>query len=460
MEGVSVLATRDPEVQAALGLLEAQLEGERSVRQIPGLSAAVVHEQELVWSRGFGHARREDGAPAEPTTIYRVGSITKLFTATMLMQLRDAGKLHLDEPLEAYLPAMRLKSQFRDATPATFRQVVSHTGGLPREAPFDHWKTLAFPSLDDLLAGLSTSEMIFPPLTEFKYSNLGIAVMGHILERIAGQPYTEYIAERILPPLGMRNSAFDLTDNLQARMPTGYLPAGDGNPPQPSPHPHLNGFTPAGQLYSTVEDMARFMMLQFAEGATNGAQVLAAATIREMRQPVMMMSDWQAGTAIGWRLARTAGRVTISHGGGVHGFTTQIMLVPDLKLGVAVFTNTGTDPQSISRAALELLIPIFARVRARQEATTSVRAPAEWQQYVGRYSMAGIVEVDVQIVGGKLVAVEPKAPVGAEATLTPAGAHSFRASGGAVTGELAAFELNEAGQVTGLRYGAYPLDRV
>lgn len=456
----AAIAAQDPELRAALGLLDAQLAGERRDRGIPGLSAGVVADQELLWARGFGLARQETGIPATSGTIYGVGSITKLFTATMLMQLRDAGKLHLDEAVAAYLPALERASRALGTPPPTFRQVASHTGGLPREAPLDHWRTLVFPSPDELIASLATIEVVFPPLTEFKYSNLGVAVMGHALARLAGRAYAEYIDTQILQPLGMRSSVFDLTPELAERTATGYDPVPRDTPPRPSARPHLNGFTPAGQLYSTVEDMARFMALQFRDGPVGGVQILAGDTLREMRQPVMMFPDWQAGTAIGWRLSRVGGHVAIGHGGGVPGFTTQILLVPDLKLGVAVFANIGTDPHSIARGALELLIPVFSRLRARREAAATPPAPAEWRRYCGRYSLGGIVDLDVSLAGDRLLAADPKAAPGGAAVLVPEGGHTFRARGGAVTGETATFEVDGQGNATGLRYGPYPLARV
>ena len=448
------------EVRAALGLVEAYLEAERAHRRIPGLSAGVVADQELIWARGFGEARPDVELPAAPDTLFRVGSITKLFTATMLMQLRDAGTLDLDDGLAAHWPGLALKAHPASTRPPTFRQLVSHTGGLPREAPFDHWQTLDFPSAEVILNSLATVEPVYPPLTAFKYSNLGVAVLGHVLARIAGQPYEAYIDERIFRPLGMRSSAFDLTPELAPRLATGHEPARDDTPPRPSPHPHLNGFTPAGQLYSTVEDMARFIALQFRDGPAGGAQILAGDTLREMHQPVMMLPDWQGGTAIGWRLARSGGSVTIGHGGGVPGFTTQITLVPTLKLGLIVFTNTGTDPLALARTALDLLIPPFSRLEARQSAAHLAPVPAVWWRYCGRYSMGGVVDLDVQVVGGRLLAADPKAPPGGEAVFVHERDHTFRVTGGAVDGETATFALDDGGTVTGLRYGPYPLARL
>jgi CubicO group peptidase (beta-lactamase class C family) len=229
---------------------------------LPGCSAAVVFDQEIIWSKGFGFADLEKKTPSTTQTLYRVGSITKLFTATMLMQLRDAGKLQLDDPIEKYLPAFKLKSRFANTRPPTFREVVAHLGGIPREAPLDYWYTQKFPTIEDIMASLDQTELILPPMSEFKYSNLGIAVLGHALETIAGQPYRDYVKQNILEPLGMQASDFELNSETEKQMATGYA-LEPGQAPQAVGRPSISGFIYAGQLISSVSEMAAFISLQF-----------------------------------------------------------------------------------------------------------------------------------------------------------------------------------------------------
>jgi CubicO group peptidase (beta-lactamase class C family) len=449
-----------PEIRAALAFLAARLEGERQEEKIPAMSAAVVYDQQLLWAEGFGYADLEQEIPATPGTVYRIGSITKLFTATMLMQLRDAGKLQLDDPLENYLPGFHVTSPFPDARPVTFRQVASHTAGLPREAPLDYWRTLEFPPIEEIVESLKDAEMIFPTLTQFKYSNLGISLMGHALARIAGQPYRAYIRDHILEPLSMRHTGFDLEDpEIQARLAVGYTIYKD-NPPEVAPLPDIGGFAPAGQMHATVEDMAHFISLQFREGPAQGEQILGGSTLREMHAPVFITPDWQGGMAIGWALDRVADHTLIGHGGGIHGFTTHIALVPALKLGVAVFTNTGTDPGRFTRAALELLIPVVTRIRAREEAAQAQPAPKEWKKYTGLYVVVGLAqEIEIKLADDKLTLNTPDGDPETRAILKPEGEHQFRMQGGPVDGELARFELDDAGQVTGVKLGNYVLER-
>ncbi len=147
-----------PEVRSATELLEAWIEAQRVYRELPGLSVGIVHDQTLIWAHGFGWADVERREPATPSTLYRIGSITKLFTATAILILRDAGKLALDDPLTAHLAWFAMKSASPDAGAITIRHLLTHTAGLPREAAFPYWTDYQFPSVEEVRARLATQE--------------------------------------------------------------------------------------------------------------------------------------------------------------------------------------------------------------------------------------------------------------------------------------------------------------
>jgi CubicO group peptidase (beta-lactamase class C family) len=198
------------EVRAALAGLDVQIEAARQEQHVPGLSVVIVADQDVLFLKGYGLADLVNALPATPHTIYRIGSNTKLFTATMLMQLRDAGKLQLDDPVERYLPAFSIPSRFPDSPPITFRQLATHTSGLPLEAPLEYGYhfTRTFPSIEALLSSLTYLERCQPPYTAYRYSNLGFNILGHTLAQIAQQPYAEYVTQHLLNPLGMNDSGF------------------------------------------------------------------------------------------------------------------------------------------------------------------------------------------------------------------------------------------------------------
>src|SRR5215208_2700212 len=164
------------EVRSGLELLSAWIEGQMAYRGLPGVSFAVVHDQELVWARGFGWANLERKVPASADTLYRVASITKPFTATAILQLRDAGKLHLDDRVQDVLPWFTPAPAADDGAPITIRHLITHTSGLPREAPFPYWSEAVFPSVDDIRRALSAQTCVLPTEMRWKYSNLALVI--------------------------------------------------------------------------------------------------------------------------------------------------------------------------------------------------------------------------------------------------------------------------------------------
>jgi CubicO group peptidase (beta-lactamase class C family) len=339
-----------PAVQAALGSLGRQLDAERQRRGVSGMSVSVVYDQSLLWSKGFGVADVETGEPATSTTLYRVGSITKLFTDTMMMQLRDEGKLNLDDPLQTYIPELQITNPYGGSQP-TLRELASHTSGLPREAPLNYWREREFPTEDQLIASLRNASLVGPPGTTYQYSNLGVALEGIALERVAGEQYISYETRHILAPLGMTDSGFTLTDAVRSRLAVGSTAVSASSGGQDR-LPDFVALAPAAELYTSVDDIAKFMSLQFRDG--DSSDVLSGASLREMRS--LDSRGGPSDFAIGWELGSIAGHSTIGHPGVVYGFTTQITLIPDAKLGVAVFTNGRTDPAGIASLALTTLL--------------------------------------------------------------------------------------------------------
>ena len=211
----------NPEVSANLRLMEQWIQSQMTYRSLPGLSIGIVYDQELVYARGFGYSNLEDSAATTSQTIYRIASLTKVFTATAIMQLRDQGKLRLDDPVEQYLPWFRVKSRFPDQPKVTIRQLLTHTSGLPREAAYPYWTDNKFPSRTEMIKGLENQEMIFAPEDRIKYSNLGFAVAGEIVAEAAGMPYSEYVEKNILAPLGMKSTTVYFQDSQSKRLAEG-----------------------------------------------------------------------------------------------------------------------------------------------------------------------------------------------------------------------------------------------
>jgi CubicO group peptidase (beta-lactamase class C family) len=446
----------EAEYQAALELLAAQIAGDMAGRTAPGLSIAVVQGGGPVWARGFGFADLAGGIPADADTIFAVGSITKLFTATMLMQLRDAGKLRLDDAVQDYLPDVKVPYRHAGAPPISFRHLATHTSGLTKDAPVPYWdRGEAFPPVDVLMEKLAVAEQPYPPGVQWKYSNLAVALLGFALQRIAGQSWDAWISERILTPLGMDGAAPRFAERQRPKLATGYArPMGDW-PPEVLAHQDLGGISAGGSLHASVVDMAKFLAQQWAETPV----VLKAASIAEMHRPVWLNEDWQVGQGIGWRVVRAAdGSTRTEHGGGVHGFTCKAMVSLKDRLGVAVFTNgsDGMVGNSLATQALDLLSPVVRRIAARGE--EKMRGPAEWARYAGRYRWV-LGDAEIGFEHGVLSLKVPNGAAWEDVRLTPEG-EDFRMHGGQVRGEKLRFVADQDGVVRRAWLGPHPYDRV
>ena len=171
---------RSPKLADVLAKLDEGFEKSRVEQKVVGMSVVIVHDQDVLLAKGYGYADLASKTPADKQTVYRVGSITKVFTALAMMQLRDAGKLDLDDPIEKYLPEFKIKSRFPNARPVTFRQVASHYSGLPTEAPlpYSFQDVPVFPRTEELIVSLANSELQVPVNTQSIYSNLGYNILG------------------------------------------------------------------------------------------------------------------------------------------------------------------------------------------------------------------------------------------------------------------------------------------
>jgi D-alanyl-D-alanine carboxypeptidase len=452
-----------PEVRSAIDLLDAWVEAQRVIRELPGVSIGIVHDQGLVWSGGFGWADVDRREPATADTLYRIGSITKLFTATALLILRDAGRLHLDDPLTKHLPWFQMKAPSAEAGTITIRHLLTHTSGLPREGAFPYFTDSRFPSIEDIRARLPMQERPFPTETRWKYSNLGATLAGEVVAAAAGEPYVDFVRRRILEPLGMTATLVASPQPGHPRLATGYarrLP-GSAQTPSPAPFNDLRGLTAAGNMTTSVTDLARFAMLQLRGGTAGGAQILSGRTLAEMHRVHWLEPGWQAGWGLGFRLLRARGKTLVGHGGAVRGFRSNFQICPADKVAVVVFVNSDdADSWLYADKALEWVGGAIAGATKPAPPT----ADPDWQRYVGRYRNAW-GDVQVLVRAGDLIAIWPALvdPLLAPSTLRPAGEHTFRVEttdGFGIPGELVVFETDPAGRVRRARFGENYTERV
>jgi len=451
----------DVDVRTAIDLLSAWIESQMAYAGQPGLSIGIVHDQQLVWATGFGRASVERNLPATPDTLYRIASITKLFTSTAILQLRDAGRLQLDDPIVTHLPWFSIGQPYADAPVMTIRHLLTHTAGLPREAGFPYWTDGDFPPIEKVREQLPQQRVALPTETEWKYSNLGLTVAGEIVAAVSGRPYADYVAQHVLEPLGMKRTFVTTPPADHPDLAVGYERRLPGGGRATAPYTDGRGITAAANMTTCVTDLARFAMLQFREGAAGGAQILKSSTLREMQRPHWVEPDWAAGWGLGFRILRQNDKTYVGHGGALRGYRTQIQLCPAERIGVVVLTNADDgDPLKYVDKAFQWVAP--AIVKAATPALAA--APSGWERYGGRYRNAW-GDAQVLLVEGRLAMLDPSLPdpMPNVIWLNPTGEHTFRAetrNGFGPNGEPVVFELDGGGRVRRIKIGENYLSAV
>ena len=325
-------------------------------RKVVGLSIAIVDDQDIVWAEGFGFADREKSIPATPETTYRAGSITKLFTATAAMQLAESGKLEIDQPLQLYLPEFSIQSRFPGTRPITLRDLMTHHSGLPSDYHNGSWGDDAA-DFTDLATMLGDEYVASPPNTIESYSNLGFSLLGHVIERVSGESYADYVENRVLRPAGMQQAYIAPNLNDEKRDSRGYAKK------KARATPTLRDL-PAGGLNSSVIDLARFAQMTFADGTSDGNRILRPETLAEMwrYQDTDGTFDVHPSVGLAWRLVDSMGDaagVMAGHNGSTLMFHSNFLTLPKHKLAVVVLANTDTAAgvvHEIAREALELAL--------------------------------------------------------------------------------------------------------
>ena len=452
-----VRAQESDRVAQALALLDARLKRGVSQSGQAGLSITVVFDKDLIWTRSYGYVDLEQKIPATPQTLYRIGSTTKTFTALSILQLRDAGRLRLDDPLRLHVPATQIRLVDPDVADVTIRELLTHSAGLQREVPGMVWEPGGFPTRESLKEPL---DQTFASSTRWKYSNLGYALLGEVVASASGVPWHQYVQEHILDPLGMVNTR-PIPRLDEPGLAKGYLRSSPVSEYAPKVYGDFGALRAAGGMASTVEDLARY--LRFHLGIDTNESVLSARTLREMHRPHWLLDDWQTAFGFGVGLRRFEGRLRVWFGGGVPGYRSQWEFIPSLRLGVSVLTNSEDgDPNGYSDYAIELLAPIVAKELAAPDPVP----PADPKLYEGLYRRRGNRVRLITMLDGQLSAVDLDArnPYTGRFVLEPTTEpHAFIIRWPAVAapdGETITFEFDSEGNATGFRHGLLRFLRV
>jgi CubicO group peptidase (beta-lactamase class C family) len=350
----------------------------------PGAAVAMVSGDRMVFAKGFGTANIETGAPVTPDMLFRVGSVTKMFTAALLVTLAEDKQINLNEPIGKYVKGLNPK-----LSEVTAHQLMSHTAGMTDESPSDYGS-----HDDSALAGyvrsLKEDHFFTEPGRIFSYSNPGFDVAGFLIEEVGGRPYADVMSERLFKPLGMKSTTFRPTVAMTYPLSQGHSLSGKAKPGVIRPFGDNVAGWPDGFMFSSVNDLARFTIAFMNSGRIDGKQVLSAAAVAKLSTPYAdLHSRFRfANGKYGYGLFvhDYRGAYVVWHAGLMPGFGALLQMVPAHDFAVIVLANRSEALlNATAEKAMELMLPLGPKAEAKSEQALAV-SEAEIREYVGTYT--------------------------------------------------------------------------
>lgn len=321
---------------------------------LPGFALGIVKDGDLIYAKGFGVVDVETGEPVTPQSIFQLAEVTMAPTTLALLQLAEAGKIDLDAPLTDYLPYFEMVGEGGDAI--TVRHLLLNTAGVPDSGDMAADWTELTPDLDDeaverFVRSLAQTELLFPPGEGFEWSDIGYHILGDVVAKAAAQPYEAYMQENLLTPLGMEQSTFLLDEVDAALLAAPHIEDDAGTAIPARVVPYSRQFAAANNLFSNLEDMARFAQAHLNRGELDGAMVLPDHYFDELwavhnetpfgdfelgyRYPTQIFAQ----DGMGWFVSELLGHPIVHAYGGERGYQSDIMLAPDDNLAVIALGN-------------------------------------------------------------------------------------------------------------------------
>ncbi len=371
--GTNSALGRQEKIRAAGPVIDRLFRDHAAARRLPGLAWGVVFDGQLVLSGGCGQADIAQQRLATPQSLFRAASMSKSLTAMAILQLREAGRLSLDDPAALYLPGMKaLRPAADDAPEITIRHLLTHGAGLPEDNP---WGDRQLTRTDaELLALLPEISVANAPGVAYEYSNLGFAILGQIVQRVSGMDFTVYTREMIFKPLGMASSVWEYAEAPPERLVHGYARSSASF--EELPMEHHGAYGAMGGLITSVEDFARYIACHLSAWPPRDeadAGPLRRSSLREMHHPWRFYALVPDASPAGGRSCPAvqayayglrwqsdcAGMVSVGHSGGLPGFGSNWTMLPDYGIAVVSFTNlTYATTTAINRTVLDTLITL------------------------------------------------------------------------------------------------------
>ena len=362
------------------------IEGQLREKGIPAITIALVDDQRVVWTAGFGKMHPMIGRKATADTAVHVGSVSKLYTDIAVMQLVEQGLLDLDAPVVKFIRRFHPENPSEKAI--TLRQLMTHRSGLVREPPVGNYFDPTQPSLEQTVMSLNSTKLVYPPETKIKYSNAGIATVGYAVEFVTHEPFNRHIQRALLQPLGMKHSAFELTPTLTPKFADALMWTYQGRT-FPAPTFEM-GLGPAGSMVSTVTDQTRLMRMIFGKGEIDGVRILKPESLEAMMTPQFPKPGDTVKIGLGFFISDFEGTKRVGHGGAVYGFATEFAVLPEEKLGVVVVATKDIANAVSTRIADEALRMMRAVKSSKPLPTITETKPltiARARELAGRYKL-------------------------------------------------------------------------
>jgi CubicO group peptidase (beta-lactamase class C family) len=430
---------------------------QQRLARVPGVQAAVLHDDEVVLSSAYGFADLEAGTPLTTSHRFRIASHSKTFTATAVVRLAERGVLHLDDAVSRWLPFLAGSG----VAAVTLRELLAHAGGVVRDGwDGDFWQLFRpFPDHDELCRVALDDAAVLPRNQRFKYSNIGYSLLGLVIEAATGVPYGQHVTDELLTPLGLADTAPDLDDATAARLAAGYSALSYGDRRVPIEHVHTGAMASATGFASTAEDVVRWAAAHF----LGDERVVSDDAKRQLHK-----TEWEVegtggtGYGLGFASATVGGRRVLGHGGGYPGHITRTFFDPVGRVAVSVLTNAIDGP------ALGLATGFLRLLELAGQGESSAPSPVDLSRFVGRFaSLWGVY--DVVPLGGRLYQLDPSQPDPAAAPVQLAVEDERtlrieRSGGYGSPGERLRYEFADDGRVLQVRGGsgttAAPIDVV
>ena len=420
--------------------------------RVPGIAYGLRFDGKTVLLGGFGVADLESGRPVDvATTRFRCASITKTFTATLVLQQVERGRLRLDDPVVGWLAWTKgvLDPQL------TLRHLLMHAGSLNRDGSND-WSDRTMPDTSKLHDELRRSSSFGAPSERFRYSNLGYALLGEVLEAATGRQFSTLLRRDIASRLAMTSTSSDLTAAARRSLATGYYWTWPGEPPRPAAQVEARAIAPAGGLVSTVGDL-----LAYQEAQLPGDPRLLSELSKHEMQRAQWQRDEPLHYGLGWMTWLLGGISLVGHSGGFPGFITMIGFAPEHKLAATVLTNCN------AAIASEGLTSIYEVLGAVATAWPDAAAPSAWHTRGALEQFAGVYrghfgDLVVGRVNRALAVGHPDEPFAKASLLVAKGPLRFLVASGSdfgFLGETISFRRDRTGEVATLRWGAHEMER-